>query len=100
MAWLINNNKPVRGKFLGLLRLPVVKDFNDYKILKVLIISKNLDFVFRSLKIVVPFFKGLNYRQKLFIVDFVIHFRRYKLLEIKGNRVEFFIKAFLKKDYP
>ena len=48
----------------------------------------------------VPFFKGLNYRQKLLIMDFVVYFRRCKLLEIKGNRVEFSIKAFLEKDYP
>ena len=33
-------------------------------------------------------------------MDFVIHFRQYKLLGIKGNRVEFSIKAFLKKNYP
>ena len=33
-------------------------------------------------------------------MDFVIYFRRYKLLGIKGNKVEFFIKAFLGKDYP
>ena len=46
----------------------------------------------------VPFFKGLNYYQKLLIVDFIIYFRRYKLSGIKGNKVEFFIKAFLKKD--
>ena len=48
----------------------------------------------------VPFFKGLNYRQKLFIVDFIIHFRRYKLSGIKNDKVELFIKAFLGKDYP
>ena len=48
----------------------------------------------------VPFFKGFNYYQKFFIVDFVIYFRRYKLLGIKGNGVEFSIKAFLGKDYP
>ena len=48
----------------------------------------------------VPFFKGLNYRQKLLIVDFVIYFRRCKLSGIKNNGVELFIKAFLKKDYP
>ena len=48
----------------------------------------------------VPFFKGLNYYQKLFIVDFIIYFRRYKFLKIKGNKVEFFIKTFLEKDYP
>ena len=47
-----------------------------------------------------PFFKGLNYRQKLLIMDFVIHFRQYKLLGIKSNKVELSIKAFLKKDYP
>ena len=63
-------------------------------------IRKNLDFVFRSLKIMVLFFKGLNYCQKLFIVDFVIYFRRCKFLGIKSNRVEFFIKAFLGKDCP
>ena len=32
-------------------------------------------------------------------MDFIIYFRRYKLLGIKGDGVEFFIKAFLKKDY-
>ena len=48
----------------------------------------------------VPFFKGLNYCQKLLIMDFVIYFRRYKLLGIKGNKVKLFIKAFLGKDYP
>ena len=63
-------------------------------------ISKNLDFVFRSLKIIIPFFKGLNYYQKLFIMDFIIYFHRYKLLGIKSNKVEFFIKAFLGKDCP
>ena len=47
----------------------------------------------------VPFFKGLNYYQKLFIVDFVIYLRRYKLLGIKSNKVEFFIKTLLEKDY-
>ena len=61
MAWLINNNELVRGKFLGLSRLLAVKNFGGYKIFKVLIINKNLDFVFRSLKIVVLFFKSLNY---------------------------------------
>ena len=100
MAWLINNNEPVQGKFLGLLSLPAVKNFGGYKIFKVLIINKNLDFVFRSLKIMVPFFKGFNYCQKLFIMDFIIYLRRYKLLGIKGNGVELFIKAFLGKDYP
>ena len=100
MAWSINNNKPVRGKFLGLLRLPAVKNFGGRKILKVLMISKNFDSIFRSLKIVVPFFKGLNYRQKLLVVDFIIHFRRCKFLGIKSDKVEFFIKAFLGKDYP
>ena len=97
---MINNNEPVQRKFLGLLYLPAVKNFGSRKILKVLIINKNLDFIFRSLKIIVPFFKGLNYRQKLLIVDFIIHLRRYKLSGIKGNKVELFIKAFLKKDYP
>ena len=46
-----------------------------------------------------PLFKGLNYCQKLFIMDFVIHFHRYKLLGIKGNGVKLSIKAFLKKNY-
>ena len=32
-------------------------------------------------------------------MDFIIYLRRYKLLRIKGNEVEFFIKAFLGKDY-
>ena len=100
MAWLINNNKLIQEKFLGLLYLPAIKDFGDYKILKVLIINKNLNFIFRSLKIMVPFFKGFNYYQKLFIVDFVIYFYRYKFSGIKNNEVEFFIKSFLKKDYP
>ena len=100
MAWSINNNKSVRGKLLGLSCLPAVKNFGDYKILEVLIINKNLDFIFRSFKIVVPFFKGLNYYQKLFIMDFVIYFRRYKFLGIKNDKVELFIKAFLGKNYP
>ena len=78
----------------------MVKDFGNYKILKVLIINKNLDFIFRSLKIIVLFFKGLNYYQKLFIIDFVIYLRRYKFSGIKGYKVEFSIKAFLRKDYP
>ena len=81
------------------MRLPAVKDFGGCEILKVLMISENLDFVFRSLKIMVPLFKSFNYYQKLFIVDFVIYFRRCKFLGIKGNGVEFFIKAFLGKDY-
>ena len=46
------------------------------------------------------FFKGLNYYQKLLIVDFIIYFHRYKFSGIKGNGVEFSIKAFLGKDYP
>ena len=100
MAWLINNNEPVQRKLLGPLHLPAIKNFGGYKILKVLIISENLDFIFRSLKIMVPFFKGLNYRQKLLIVDFIIYFRRYKLLGIKSDKVKLSIKAFLKKDYP
>ena len=100
MSWLINNNKPVQKKLLSPSRLPAVKNFGGRKILKVLIISKNLDFIFCSLKIIILFFKGLNYRQKLFIVDFVIHFHRYKLLGIKSNKVELFIRAFLGKDYP
>ena len=33
-------------------------------------------------------------------MDFIIYLRRYKFLGIKGDRVEFFIKAFLGKDYP
>ena len=48
----------------------------------------------------VPFFKSFNYRQKLLIMDFIIYFHRYKFLGIKSNKVEFFIKTFLKKDYP
>ena len=100
MAWLINNNKLVQGKLLGLSRLLTIKNFGNRKILKVLIISKNLNFIFCSLKIIVLFFKSLNYCQKLLIIDFVIYFRRYKLLGIKNNKVEFFIKAFLGKDYP
>ena len=32
-------------------------------------------------------------------MDFIIYFRRYKFLGIKSNRVEFFTKAFLGKDY-
>ena len=32
-------------------------------------------------------------------MDFVIYFRRYKFSGIKGDKVEFFIKAFLRKDY-
>ena len=48
----------------------------------------------------VPFFKGFNYYQKLFIVDFIIYFRWYQFLGIKSNGVEFFIKAFLEKDCP
>ena len=48
----------------------------------------------------VLFFKGLNYRQKLLIVDFIIYLRRYKLLGIKGDKVEPFIRAFLGKDCP
>ena len=100
MAWSINNNESVQGKLLGLSRLSAIKNFGDRKILKVLIINKNLDFIFRSLKIMVPFFKGLNYCQKLFIVDFIIYLRRYKLLGIKGNKVKLFIKAFLGKDCP
>ena len=62
-------------------------------------ISENLDFIFCCFKIMVPFFKGLNYYQKLFIMDFIIYFRRYKFLGIKGNGVKFFVKAFLRKDY-
>ena len=100
MAWSINNNKPIQRKLLGLSRLPAIENFGGREILKVLIINKNLDFVFRSLKIMVPFFKGLNYCQKLFIVDFIIYLRRYKLLGIKSDKVEFFIKAFLRKNYP
>ena len=48
----------------------------------------------------VPFIKGLNYYEKLFIVDFIIYFRWCKLLEIKSDAVEFSIKAFLGKNYP
>ena len=33
-------------------------------------------------------------------MDFIIYVRRYQFLEIKGDGVEFFIKAFLGKDYP
>ena len=77
-----------------------MKNFRGYKILKVLIINKNLDFVFYFVKIMVPFFKSLNYRQKLLIVNFIIYFRWCKFLGIKGNGVEFFIKAFLGNDYP
>ena len=33
-------------------------------------------------------------------MDFIIYFRRCKFLGIKDNKVEFFIKAFLGKDYP
>ena len=99
MAWLINNNELVKGKFLSLSSLLAVENFGGCEILKVLIISENLDFVFRSLKIIVLFFKGLNYSPKSFIVDFIIYFRRCKLLKIKNNRMEFFIKAFLGKDY-
>ena len=33
-------------------------------------------------------------------MDFVIYFRRCKFLGIKGDGLEFFIKAFLEKDYP
>ena len=100
VTWSINDNEPVRGKFLGLLCLPAVENFGGREILEVLIISKNLDFIFRSLKIIVPFFKSLNYYQKLLIVDFIIYLRRCKFLGIKSNRVELFIKAFLGKDYP
>ena len=100
MAWSINDNESVQGKLLGPSCLPAVENFGGCEILEVLIISENLDFVFRSLKIVVPFFKGLNYCQKLLIVDFIIHLRRCKLLGIKGDRVEFSIRAFLGKDYP
>ena len=32
-------------------------------------------------------------------MNFVISFRRYKFLGIKSDKVEFSIKAFLKKDY-
>ena len=77
----------------------MIKDFSGCEILKVLIINKNLDFVFRSFKIMVPLFKGLNYYQKLFIMDFVIYLCRCKFLGIKNDRVEFFIGAFLGKDY-
>ena len=90
----------MRRKFLGLSNLPTVKNFSDYKIPKVLIINKNLDFIFRSLKIIVPFFKGFNYDQKLFIIDLIIYFRGYKLLGIKSDGVEFSIRAFLGKNYP
>ena len=78
----------------------MVKNFGGCEILKVLIINENLDFVFCSFKIVVPFFKGLNYYQKLFIMDFIIYFCRCKFSGIKGDGVEFFIRAFLGKDYP
>ena len=63
-------------------------------------INKNLDFIFYCFKIIIPFFKGFNYYQKLFIIDFIIYFRRCKFLGIKGDEVKFFIKAFLGKDYP
>ena len=33
-------------------------------------------------------------------MDFIIYFHWYKLLRIKGDRVEFFIRAFLKKGLP
>ena len=33
-------------------------------------------------------------------MDFVIYFYRYKFSGIKNNGVEFFIRAFLEKDYP
>ena len=33
-------------------------------------------------------------------MNFIIYFRRYKFLGIKGNKVELFIKTFLGKDYP
>ena len=44
----------------------------------------------------VPFIKGLNYCQKLFIVDLVIYFRRRKFLRVKSDSAELFVKAFLK----
>ena len=62
-------------------------------------VNKNLDFIFRSLKRMVPLFKGLNYHQKFFIMDFIIYFRRCKLPGIKADGVEFFIEAFLRKKY-
>ena len=61
MVWSINDNKSVRGKLLGPSRLPAIKNFGGCEIFEVLIISENLDFVFRSFKIMVLFFKGLNY---------------------------------------
>ena len=33
-------------------------------------------------------------------MDFVIYFRWYKFLGIKNDKVEFFIKVFLRKNYP
>ena len=33
-------------------------------------------------------------------MDFIIYLHRCKFLRIKGDGVEFFIKAFLRKDYP
>ena len=33
------------------------------------------------------------------MMDFVIYFHQYKFLGIKSSEVEFFIKAFLRKNY-
>ena len=48
----------------------------------------------------VPFFNGFNYYEKLFIMDFIIYFCRCEFPGVKRNKVEFFIEAFLGKDYP
>ena len=63
-------------------------------------VHKNLNFLFRSFKIMVILLKGLNYYQNFFIVDFVVYLRRCKFLIIKGNGMEFFSGAFLGKNYP
>ena len=99
MIWLINNDKLVRGKFLGLLSLPAVENFGGYEIFKVLMINENLDFIFRSFKIMVLFFKSFNYYSELLIVDIIIYFHRCKFLGIKGDGVEFFIRVLLGEDY-
>ena len=65
------------------------EEFCGIEVFKGFVICNNLDLVYRSLKVGVPFLESHKDCKEFFIVDFVVYFGGLHSLGEEGNRVDF-----------
>lgn len=71
LSLTIINLEVILRELLGLMDLTRAQAFRIYVLLEVIMVSKDRNFVFATLQVVAPSFKGFNNSQEFLIISFV-----------------------------